>query len=559
MALPSAPLELAPHPTMRAPDGPVCLVIMDGVGLGPPDAGNAWHLARTPVLDRLMASPVVGSVRAHGRAVGMPSDDDMGNSEVGHNALGAGRVFDQGSKLVGRSIASGAIFSGPTWLWLMEACHQGGTLHLLGLWSDGNVHSHLDHVYALLDRAVADGVKSIRLHALLDGRDVGETTALDYIEPAEARVAALRAAGHDVAFASGGGRMVTTMDRYEADWRIVERGWSTHVLAHGRQFPSVSTAVRALRAEQPGVIDQNLPPFVIAHDGQPAGPIRDGDAVILFNFRGDRAVEMTRAFETPAHADFPFDRQRVPAVRFAGMMQYDGDLGLPSRYLVDPPTIERTMGELLAHAGVRQLALSETQKFGHVTYFFNGNRSGAFDPALERYVEVPSDRVDFWERPWMKAAEITDAALEHIDAFAPAFVRLNYPNGDMVGHTGVLRSAILAMEALDLSLGRLIDGVLARRGVLLITADHGNCEQMVERDKRTGGLLAGGSPEGFKASTSHTLNPVPVICVGAPGVAWDSGVPAPGLANLTATCLNLLGFAQPADYERPVLSARPNL
>jgi 2,3-bisphosphoglycerate-independent phosphoglycerate mutase len=550
-----ARLTLAPHATLRRPEGPVCLVVMDGVGLGPADAGNAWHLAHTPALDALMAGPVVGQVAAHGRAVGMPSDDDMGNSEVGHNALGAGRVFDQGSKLVGRAIASGAMFEGETWRWLLEACRQGGTLHLIGLWSDGNVHSHLDHVYAMLDRAVADGAKTIRLHALLDGRDVGETTALDYIEPAEARVAALQAVGHDVAFASGGGRMVTTMDRYDADWRIVERGWHTHVLGDARGFPSVSTAVRAFRAEQPGVIDQNLPPFVVLRDGQPAGPIRDGDAVIFFNFRGDRAVEITRAFETSAGAPFPFERERVPAVRYAGMMQYDGDLHLPSRYLVNPPTIERTMGEYLAAAGLRQLAVSETQKFGHVTYFFNGNRSGAFDPDLERYVQVPSDRVEFWERPWMKAAEITDATLEHIDAFKPAFVRVNYPNGDMVGHTGVLRSAVMAMEALDLSLGRLVAGVLARRGVLLICADHGNCEQMIERDKKTGALVRGGSPEGYKASTSHTLNPVPVLCVGAAGVVWDARVATPGLANLAATCLNLLGFAHPADYEPPVLTA----
>ncbi|MCB9785730.1 MAG: 2,3-bisphosphoglycerate-independent phosphoglycerate mutase [Deltaproteobacteria bacterium] len=550
-----AGLELVPHPTLRAPRGPVCLVVMDGVGLGPPDAGNAWHLARTPFLDRMMTGPLVGSLRAHGRAVGMPTDEDMGNSEVGHNALGAGRVFDQGSKLVGRSIASGRLFEGETWRWLLEACRAGGTLHLIGLWSDGNVHSHLDHVDALVDRAIADGAARIRLHALLDGRDVGETTALEYLAPAEAKLAELRAAGHDVRFASGGGRMQTTMDRYEADWRVVERGWRAHVLGDARAFDSASEAVRTFRSEQPGVIDQNLPPFVVrGPDGAPAGPIRDGDAVVFFNFRGDRAIEITRAFETPADQPFPFERERVPEVRFAGMMQYDGDLGLPRRFLVSPPVIERTLGEYLARSGVRQLAVSETQKFGHVTYFFNGNRSGAFDAALERYVQVPSDRVDFWQRPWMKAAEITDATLEHIDAFEPGFVRVNYPNGDMVGHTGVLRSAIIAMEALDLSLERLVRGVLDRGGVLVITADHGNCEQMVERDKKTGALVAGESPEGYKASTSHTLNPVPVAILGAEGLRWDASVPEPGLANLAATCLNLLGFEAPADYERPVLA-----
>jgi 2,3-bisphosphoglycerate-independent phosphoglycerate mutase len=553
-------LTLREDPRFPRPTGPVCLVILDGVGLGPADAGNAWHLARTPVLDALMDGPVTGSLRAHGRAVGMPSDADMGNSEVGHNALGAGRIFEQGASLVQAALGSGEAFTGQAWRELVASPTR--TLHLVGLWSDGNVHSHLDHAYRLIAQALADGLSRVRLHLLLDGRDVGETSALDYVGPLESRIAAWRAEGHDVAVASGGGRMVVTMDRYDADWRIVERGWRAHVHGEGRLFTSASAAIAAARAEQPGIGDQNLPPFVVASPddpSRPAGPMADGDAVVLFNFRGDRAIQLTRAFETPADAPFPpFDRGRVPAVRFAGMTQYDGDLGLPRRFLVSPPRFTGTLGERLAAAGLRQLAVSETQKYGHVTYFFNGNRPEAFAPDHERYIEIPSDRVDFATRPWMKAAEVVDATLEALDAFAPAFVRVNLANGDMVGHTGRLLPAILAMEAVDLALGRLLEGVAQRGGLAVVLADHGNCEEMYERDPKTGAFRVG-ADGALRPRTSHTTNPVPLAITGpGAGTAWelDPTVERPGLANIAATCLNLLGFEAPADYAPSVLRPR---
>jgi len=554
-------LHLSPHPTISACAGPVVLIVLDGVGLGPADEGNAWHLARTPVLDELVKSPLYGPLLAHGRAVGLPNDDDLGNSEVGHNALGAGRIFDQGAKLVSQAIASDGMFQGATWKWLVEGARaHDGTLHLIGLWSDGNVHSHIDHAYAMIERARTDGVRRVRLHLLLDGRDVGETSALDYLEPLEARLANYQMGGFDVRVASGGGRMFVTMDRYEADWSIVERGWATHVQGVGRRFASASQAVQTFRAEAPGVSDQNLPPFVIDDGlGEPAGRIQDGDSVVFFNFRGDRAIEITRAFEAPgtaAEGDTTapvgafsyFERGPVPSVRYAGMMQYDGDLQLPRRFLVTPPAFDRTVGEYLARSGVRQLAISETQKFGHVTYFFNGNNSEPFDAALELYVEVPSDRVDFSERPWMKAAEIVDRCLADIDRFFPRFVRVNLANGDMVGHTGRLLSAILAMEAVDLSLGRLLAGITARSGCAIVLADHGNCEEMIERDKKTGKLIR--APDGrFKQRTSHTTNRVPCAIVGTntDRLRWVGDAQS-GLANVAATCLALLGFAAPEDY-----------
>jgi 2,3-bisphosphoglycerate-independent phosphoglycerate mutase len=550
----SADLKLSPHPILGRPEGPLFLIVLDGVGLGPADDGNAWHLARTPVLDALMKGPVVGALKAHGTAVGLPSDGDMGNSEVGHNALGAGRIFEQGAKLVQAALENGSAFESETWRALTTPATE--TLHLIGLWSDGNVHSHVAHAYRVAARALAEGVRRVRFHVLLDGRDVGETSALEYVAPLEAWIAERRAEGHDVAIASGGGRMRVTMDRYDADWAIVERGWRAHVLGEARRFSSATAAIETFRSEDPGVIDQNLPAFVVASaDGGPVGPIVDGDAVLFFNFRGDRAIQISKAFESPAAGPFPhFDRVRVPAVTYAGMMQYDGDLKLPQLYLVSPPRFSRTLGEYLARNGLRQLAVSETQKFGHVTYFFNGNRPDPFSPALERYIEIPSDRVDFATRPWMKAAEIVDATLEACDTFRPDFVRINLANGDMVGHTGRLLSAILAMEAVDLSLGRLLEGIAARHGTAIVLADHGNCEEMFERDKQGAFRV---EPSGRrKPRTSHTTHPVPLIITG-PGARERYRLRAHaqygGLANVAATCLNLLGYAAPADYAESLI------
>jgi len=555
----SSSFQLSPKEGFVKPSGPVCLVILDGVGLGDQSApDNAWGMANTPFLDKLFfESKLKGSVAAHGVAVGMPSDDDMGNSEVGHNALGAGRVFDQGAKLVANAIEDGS-YCGETWYWLMENVTRGtdGTFHLIGLWSDGNVHSNIAHAYAMVERAVQQGATKIRFHILLDGRDVSESSALDYLEPLETRCAEYQKAGVDVRVASGGGRMKVTMDRYDANWPVVEKGWKAHVLGESEnKFTSAKEAVEALRGDTM-VIDQFLEEFVVVDEsGVPVGTIEDGDSVAFFNFRGDRALELTKAFEFPDEKFAYFDRKRVPDVRYAGMMQYDGDDALPTRYIVPPPSIECTVGEYLAANGLKQLAISETQKFGHVTFFFNGNRSGKFNESLEHYVEIPSYTEPENERPWMRAAEITDSCLAELDRFQPDFVRLNYANGDMVGHTGNMRAAVMAMEAVDLCCQRLINGIVQRGGVALVTADHGNSDEMAERTKK-GDLLKGASPEGFKPLTSHTLAPVPVAIVGSNADAlyeWDSSVEHPGLANLSATCMNLLGLQEPSDYERGVL------
>jgi 2,3-bisphosphoglycerate-independent phosphoglycerate mutase len=548
LTLPAAParkpmtLTLSRNAFHGKRTGPVVVIVMDGVGLGPDYAGNAVQAARTPVLDRLMASCPWTRLAAHGTAVGMPSDADMGNSEVGHNAIGAGRVFDQGAKLVAEAIASGKMFSGKGWNEVIGNClARSSTLHFIGLFSDGNVHSHLDHLKAMIGEAKQRGVRKLAVHALIDGRDVGETSALDYLEPFEAWIARLDP-GYGIA--SGGGRMFITMDRYQADWSMVERGWKTHVLAEGRRFASASAAVKALRAEKPGIIDQDLPAFVVERDGKPFAPVVDGDSVVFFNFRGDRSIEMTQAFV----GEVPFERRKVD-VCFAGMMTYDGDTHLPPRILVDPPVIDRVLSEYLIGAGVRQLAVSETQKFGHVTYFWNGNRSGYLDPGSECYIEVPSDRVSFDERPWMKAAEATDALIDELTRRPYGFARINYPNGDMVGHTGVFEAARMGVEAVDLVLGRLLPVIAKLNGAALITADHGNADEMYEIDKNGAVKMEDGKP---KAKTSHTLNPVPFIVYDpahAASYALRSDIARPGLAHIAATALDLMGYQAPQGYE----------
>jgi 2,3-bisphosphoglycerate-independent phosphoglycerate mutase len=534
--------------------GPVVIIVMDGYGIPKSEVGSAIAAARKPVLDRLFADYPNIRLRAHGTAVGMPSDDDMGNSEVGHNAIGAGQVYAQGAALVADAIGSGAIWQGEAWQQIVAGAKAGrGVVHFIGLFSDGNVHSHIDHLKAMVVQAKAEGVKAVRIHALLDGRDVPETSALEYVVPFEAFLAEISSDGFDARIASGGGRQNITMDRYDANWPMVEAGWKTHVLGEGAQFANATAAVKALREQNPGTIDQDLPPFVIGENGRPVGTIEDSDSVVFFNFRGDRAIEITRAFE---EAPFDkFDRKRTPKVTYAGMLQYDGDLKLPARFLVAPPAIKDTTGEWFAKAGISQFACSETQKFGHVTYFWNGNRSNKFDG--ETWQEVPSDVVPFEQRPWMKAAEITDAMIAALQSGQYKTLRCNYANGDMVGHTGNFRAATMSVEAVDLALSRLLPVIDAMGGVALITADHGNADEMYELDKKTKAPSqnADGS---FKAKTAHTLNPVPLILYDnvSGGKLGLKQTEKAGLSNIAATVANLLGLEKHEKWDESLLEIR---
>ncbi len=534
--------------------GPVVLVIMDGVGFGKYKSGDAVQSAHTEVLDRLYEENPWTKLKAHGTAVGLPSDADMGNSEVGHNAMGCGRVFAQGAKLIANSIESGAMYKGETWNKLTQNTKdKSSTLHFIGLLSDGNVHSHIDTLKSMVLKAKEDGVAKVRVHALLDGRDVGEKSALDYFDPFAKFLEDLSDDNFDGKIASGGGRMVITMDRYNANWDMVKKGWETHVLGEGRKFKSAHEAIETLR-EETGAIDQDLPPFVIEEDGKPVGTIEDGDSVILFNFRGDRALEITKAFEAEELTEF--DRKRHPKVEYAGMMEYDGDLHVPAQYLVSPPSIDKTMAEYLCASNVRQFSISETQKFGHVTYFFNGNKTGKFDENLEEYVEVLSDIVPFEERPWMKCADIADRVIKEIKEGSWDVIKLNFPNGDMVGHTGIYEAVICSMEAMDLQIGRIKKAVEAAGGVMIITADHGNADDMFEHDKKGDvKVKENGSP---KAKTSHSLNPVPCIIFdpsynGEYDTKLNEGL---GISSIPATIMNFLGLDAPEEYDSSVINLK---
>ncbi len=518
---------------------PIVLIIMDGVGKGDGGSGDAVAQAKTPNLDHLLATCPHNWLKAHGTAVGLPSDDDMGNSEVGHNALGCGQIYSQGAKLVNESIQNGTLFASDTWKELIaNAKQEGKALHFLGLLSDGNVHSNISHLIAMLRHAHAEGVKRVYCHILLDGRDVPATSALDYVKQLEDVLAELRADGSDYRIASGGGRMQITMDRYEANWPMVEAGWRTHVQGIGRQFASAKEAIETYRAET-GCIDQDLPAFVIAENGKPVAKIANGDSVILYNFRGDRAQEISLAFD---RKDFDkFDRGDYTGVKFAGMLEYDGDLKIPTHYLVQPPVIKNTLTELLCKHGLTEYAVSETQKYGHVTYFWNGNRSGKVDEKLETYEEIPSDVIPFEQEPAMKSKEITDHMIAAMESKKYDFLRCNFPNGDMVGHTGVISAVITAMECVDESVGRIIKAADRLGYLVLVTADHGNADQMTETKKGKTSIR-----------TAHSLNPVPFI-IYDPDEKHELKEGKFGLANVAPTVATLLGLEKPACWEESMV------
>ena len=512
---------------------PIVLVIMDGVGKGDGGSGDAVVVAKTPTLDNLLATCPHTYLKAHGTAVGLPSDEDMGNSEVGHNALGCGQVYSQGAKLVGESIETGALYESATWKDLV-ANAQDKAMHFIGLLSDGNVHSNISHLIALLRQAHKEGVKKAYCHVLLDGRDVPATSSPEYVAQLEAVLAELNTEGCDYAIASGGGRMQVTMDRYEANWSMVELGWKTHVLGEGRQFASALEAIETYRNET-GALDQDLPAFVVARNGSPVAKIANGDSVILFNFRGDRAQEISLAFD---RKDFDkFDRPGYEGVKFAGMLQYDADLCIPENYLLQPPVITNTLTEVMVAAGINEYAVSETQKYGHVTYFWNGNRSGKVCEELETYEEIPSDVIPFDQAPAMKSKEITEKLVAAMASKKFGFLRCNYPNGDMVGHTGVMEAVITGMECVDAGLAAIIEAADRYGYTVLITADHGNADQMTETKKGK-----------TSVRTAHSLNPVPFIIYDKEKT-YTVKEGNFGLANVAPTVVKMMGLTAPECWE----------
>lgn len=546
--------------------GPVVLAILDGVGLRTARSGNAFRQAHTEFLDRALANYLNIPLAASGEAVGiMPKQ--MGNSEVGHNALGSGQIIKQGVAQVEAAFATGDIWRSKAWQgamdWLTKSnSDHPATLHFCGIFSDGGVHSDIRHLEQMIQAAYDAGVRRIRIHAIFDGRDVAPQSEPKYIKRIEDFCAKFK--GADFRIASGAGRMVAVSDRYENDWGMVKLGWD--MMVHGeapRTFTSATEAIQTLRREQPNLTDQYLPPFAIIENtaatsalssrasrakhstvvpgrgAHPIGPIKDGDAVIYYDFRADRAVEIATAF-TAKKFD-KFDRGQVPKIYFAGLTEYDLDHHIPEHVLVPPIEIRQPLNTFLGQHHISQLAVSETVKFGHITYYFNGN-SYKKAPG-EEHIKIESDTSPFYnQRPWMKADLITDAVLENLDQYQ--FIRLNFPNGDMVGHFAELEPGIVAMEAIDLQLARLAEQVDRLGGMMIITADHGNIEELVDRD---------GIPK-----TSHTTNPVP--CIFYDNTAnrrryHAAKLEEPGLANLASTIALLLGLKDyPAIWEPPLIT-----
>lgn len=507
-------------------DGPVVLAILDGVGLAADGPGNAVSRARTPFLGKIAKEYLHVALNASGEAVGLTSEQ-MGNSEVGHLTMGSGQILKHGIARINSAFDKGEIFNSEAWRMAVTKALNGGTLHFAGIFSDGGVHSHMAHLEQMISRAYTEGVREMRVHAIFDGRDVEPFSAKIYIQRFENFTRQFRDA--NIRIASGGGRMTCVADRYENDWEMVKKGFD--MMVHGEAeffFRTPEEALQILRRINPDVQDQYLQPFVIVDDmDKPVGLVKKGDALIYFDFRADRAIEIAQAF---TYYDFPyFDRgdYNPDDVYFVGMTEYNSDTHVPEHRLVQPGKVYETLNKFLEARGVSQLAVSETVKFGHVTYYFDGC---SYEKAHgETFVEIDSDTQPFETRPWMKSAEIADAVTENLPNYK--FIRLNFPGGDMVGHTADVEATMLAMEAIDLSLRRIATEVDKIGGVMVVVADHGNAEELLDVD--------GGK------KTAHTTNQVPCIIYDNTENAekYDlNDVMDPGLANLAGTLATLLGY-----------------
>ena len=544
---------------------PVALIILDGFGLAEPGPGNAVALAETPVFDQLWASRPHTTLKASGEAVGLPAGQ-MGNSEVGHMNIGAGRVVRQSLTHVRAMIADGSFFDSPVLQDTYRAVGgdlgphgarspaaafpdgaatrgDGGTLHLMGLVSDGGVHSDISHLMALLELARRMRVGRIRVHAFTDGRDSPPDGGRRYLAEVEAALARLRDDGFDA-------RVATVTGRYFAMDR--DRRWDRTKAAYDAVVCGVAPNVAASAVEAVeaaylrGESDEFITPTVILEPGaparSPAAPglsVMDGDAVVFFNFRADRARQLSHALLDGPGFD-GFERCAVPSVVFASLMEYDEELHAPHAFAL--PVLDNGLAEVVAAAGLRQYHTAETEKYAHVTYFFNLQREEPFDG--EERLLVPSPMVATYDlQPEMSAPRLTEKTVARLQEHHDDFVLLNYANPDMVGHTGVIAAAVAACEAVDAGLGRLLEAVLARHGAAVVIADHGNAEQM---------LTETGAPH-----TAHTTNPVPCVLVtDDPALAGVALRPGGALCDVAPTVLDLLGLAQPPQMTGSTLLVR---
>ncbi|MBR3256775.1 2,3-bisphosphoglycerate-independent phosphoglycerate mutase [Candidatus Saccharibacteria bacterium] len=535
--------------------GPIVLAILDGVGLAPDGPGNAVTQAHTEFLDYALKDYLNIPLEASGEAVGVLKGD-MGNSEVGHNAIGSGQIAKQGIAKVEDAFDSREVFNSEAWHEIISnlKASSGKTLHFSGIFSDGNVHSSISHLEKMISEADKEGIEKIRIHLVLDGRDVPPQSEPKYINRLESFLAPFKKSGRDYKIASGAGRMVAVADRYESNWNMVKLGWD--MIVHGvaeHKFSSAVEAIKFFREKDPEVQDQYLPPFVVVDESDaPVGRVENGDSFIYFDFRADRAIEIAMAF---TYNDFPyFDRSfpgqeisngnSCPNVCFAGMTEYNSDTHVPHLTMVSPVEIKNTLNVLLGKHNIPQLAISEAVKFGHITYYFNGN-SYEKQPG-EDHIRLESDTLPFDTRPWMKSAEIADVVLENLEKYK--FIRLNFPGGDMVGHFAELEPTISALEAIDISLARIAKKVDELGGMMIITGDHGNAEELLD---------SSGNPK-----TSHSTNKVPCIFYDNTKnrdlYSSNPSIKSPGLSNIAASIATLLDLSDiPEEWNPSLLSLKP--
>ena len=531
--------------------GPLIHVVLDGWGVGAPDETNAIHQAVLPIMDRLRQNFPYTQLWTHGKYVGLPSENDLGGSEVGHMTMGAGIIKQQGPTLIRKLIQSGDFFKIPALSKIIKNCLNNDTpLHLLGLLSDGNIHSHLDHMQAIVYHAFQAGIRRCYVHALLDGRDVGVQSALIYTEQFEKLFSELKEQRGDIdyAFASGGGREMVTMDR-DSNWGKVEEGWNIHVKGKSEnRFPRIRDAIEYFRNKSPGIIDQDIPGFVLVRNGKAIATIEDNHGLIFTNFRGDRAIEFSRAILAD---DFPhFERHVRPQVIFAGMTQYDQDNEIPPEYLVGTPEVDDPFGKRILELGLKQFRLTETQKYPHVTFFYNGGYREPLDSSMENYHLIASDKIQsFASQPAMKAGEIRNKAVEFIRSGEYQYGLINFANADMVGHTGDFQAAVHAVETIDAALDSIVSTIDEMKGLLVITADHGNADQMLIQN----------SNGTMEINTKHSLNPVPFM-IFDPLYNGDYHLKPFGkdfnnnLSNVAATNFILLGQSVPDDLAPPLFA-----
>lgn len=501
---------------------PIALLILDGFGVNDSTVGNAVKAANTPNIDRYNAEFPHTLVRTSGMDVGLPKGQ-MGNSEVGHTNIGAGRIVYQELTRITKAIEDGDFFTNPALLTAIDHCKtQGTALHLYGLLSDGGVHSHNTHLYALVEMAKKAGLTKVFIHCFYDGRDVPPDSAKGYTEELVAKLAEI-----------GVGKIATIMGRYYAmdrdnRWDRVEKAYRAMAVGEGNQAEDAVQAVAD--SYEAGIMDEFVVPTVITEKGRPVATIDTNDSVIFFNFRPDRAREITRAFLQPDFSGFSLPKGKFP-LTYVTLTQYDKTFNKFPGLLVAyrPDSLTNTFGSYIAEQGLTQLRIAETEKYAHVTFFFNGGVEKEF-PGEDRCL-VPSPLVATYDlQPEMSAYLVAEEAVRRIESDQYDVIILNFANCDMVGHTGVFSAAVTAVEAVDTCLGQVVDAVLAKDGIVLITADHGNAEQMI--DPETGGPF-----------TAHTTFPVELIIGGAGALNLREG----RLADLAPTMLDLMELPQPAE------------